>query len=397
MQYDTIILGAGPAGLTAAGYIAKQGLRTLILDKAPRPGTKLLLAGGGKGNITNRRIEISDYVGENPKFAAHALKRLPPEHVLAELHKAKIPLEEREHGRIFGTASARVLLNLLVAKLPQPQCTIRTDVAVTGICHADGIFTISCGNNTVQTPRCILATGSPAWPQCGADGSGLHLARELGHRIVPVRPILVPFVMPQDWVLADLSGISLPVRITCDTPNAPTITDSLLFTHKGISGPAALQTSCWWRKGSSLRIDFLPESNATALLDSATGKATPTSTFSRFLPERLLAALLDPTLVRRRVAELSRKQRTAIADAIHKHGVIPVRTEGLAKAEAAAGGVDVAEIDPTTMQSRLIPGLFFCGEILDITGKLGGYNLHWAWASGALAGQHAAGNLDGNF
>ena len=386
MRYDTIILGAGPAGLTAAGYATANGRRVLILDKAPRPGVKLLLAGGGKGNLTNRHVGIADYTGEDPSFAAFALEAVPPERVLADLREAKIPLEEREHSRIFGTAPARVVLDLLLARLPQSLCTLRHGTAVTSINHADGIFTIFNGENTFQASRCILATGSPAWPQCGADDSGLRLARELGHRIVPPRPVLVPFIMPQGWPLADLSGISLPVRITCDVPGAPVFTDSLLFTHKGVSGPAGLQISCWWRKGSALRIDFLPDGDVATRLDATSGKATPASVLSRLLPERLLAALLDPTVANRRVAELSRKQRNAIADALHRHSVIPTKTEGMAKAEAAAGGVDVAGVDPFTMQSRLVPGLFFCGEILDITGRLGGYNLHWAWASGTLAG-----------
>jgi len=386
LRYDTIILGAGPAGLTAARYASQNGARVLILDKAPSPGIKLLLAGGGKGNLTNRHVGVSDYTGEDPSFATHALEIVPPERVLAEFREAKIPLEEREHGRIFGKTSARAILDLLLANLPKPQCTLLFDTGVTGIRHAGGVFTLSSNKNTFQASRCILATGSSAWPQCGADDSGLRLARVLGHRIIPPRPVLVPFVMPQSWPLADLSGISLPVQLTCDMPGSPVFTDSLLFTHKGVSGPAALQISCWWRKGTPLHIDFLPNDDVAARLDAASGKATPASTLSRLIPERLLTALLDPAIAGRRVAELSRKQRNSIADAIHRHSVIPLRTEGMAKAEAASGGVDVAGVDPFTMQSYLLPGLFFCGEILDITGRLGGYNLHWAWASGTLAG-----------
>ena len=323
MRYDTIILGAGPAGLTAARYASQGDARVLVLDKAPRPGIKLLLAGGGKGNLTNRHVGISDYTGENPPFAAHALDVVPPERILTELHEAGIPLEEREHGRIFGKTSARVILDLLLARLPMPQCALRFDTAITGIRHADGIFTLSNDKDSFQASRCILATGSPAWPQCGADDSGLRLARELGHRIVPPRPALVPFIMPQGWPLADLSGIGLPVRLTCDAPGSPVFTDSLLFTLKGVSGPAALQVSCWWRKGAALCIDFLPDDDVAARLDAASGKATPSSTLSRLVPERLLVALLDPAIARRRVAELSRKQRNAIANALHRYSDVP--------------------------------------------------------------------------
>jgi predicted Rossmann fold flavoprotein len=196
--------------------------------------------------------------------------------------------------------------------------------------------------------------------------------------------------MPAAWPLADLAGISLPTRVSCDAPNSPAFTDSLLFTHTGVSGPAALQISCWWKKGTALVIDFLPGEDVARMLDNAAGKATPASVLARRVPGRLLAALLDPAVSKRRIAELSRKQREAVADALHRHTVIPPGTEGFARAEAAAGGVDVAGVDPVTMQSRLVPGLFFCGEVLDVTGRLGGYNLHWAWASGALAGESAA-------
>ncbi len=390
MRYDTIILGAGPAGLTAARSAARAGKRVLVLDKASRPGAKLLLAGGGKGNLTNRHVGITDYVGGNPAFAAHALDRVSPDAVCAWLRDAKIPLEERDHGRIFGTVSAGKLLEALLARLPEDRCTVRSGVPVGAIRHENGEFILaSSGDAAFRARRLVMATGSPAWPQCGADGSGLRLAGELGHRIAPVRPVLVPFVMPPEWVLNGLTGISLPVRITCDAPHAPAFTDSLLFTHKGLSGPAVLQISCWWRKGASLTIDFLPEEDAAALLDASTGKATAWSVLSRRLPDRLVAALCDPATGKRRVAELSRKQRDAIAAGIHRHTVTPLRTEGLAKAEAAAGGVDTAEVDPLTMQSRRVPGLFFCGEILDVTGRLGGYNLHWAWASGTVAGEGA--------
>lgn len=399
MRYDIIILGAGPAGLTAARHASLAGKRVLILDKASRPGLKLLLAGGGKGNVTNRHVEISDYVGNTPAFAAYALERVPPELVLAELQDAGIPLEERDHGRVFCQTSARALLDHLLRQLPPDRCTVRRNACVTAMAHADGLFSVACENTDSNAtagktteftaPRLVLATGSPAWPQCGADDSGARLAASLGHRIEPFRPALAPFIMPQNWPLGGLSGISLPVRIFCDAPEAPVFEDSLLFTHKGISGPAVLRVSCRWHRGDAVLIDFLPENDAAAMLDAATGKATPKSLFARMLPERLLDALLDPALAARRAAELSRKQRTAIAAALHRHTVVPLRTEGLAKAEAAAGGVDTADVNPATMESRRVPGLFFCGEILDVTGNLGGYNLHWAWASGTVAGESA--------
>jgi predicted Rossmann fold flavoprotein len=384
--YDCIIIGAGPAGLTAAAAASAGGKRVLVLDKASRPGTKLLLAGGGKANVTNRSAACADYVGEDPEFAACALARRPPEAILGELRAAGIVLEERGYGRMFCKGSARAVLDLLAARLPD-NCRIQTESAVQRITRQGAMFSVVCPAAAHSAPCLALATGSPAWPQCGADGSGLRLARALGHRIVPPRPVLAPFVAPPAWPLTELSGMSLPVRIRCDAPESPAFEDELLFTHKGLSGPAALQISCWWRKGLALVIDFLPDGNMAALLDAATGKATPRSLLSRRLPDRLIARLLDPALAARRTAELSRAQRRLLADAVHRHRLVPLRSEGMGKAEAAAGGVDTREVDPRSMESRIVPGLFFCGEILDITGRLGGYNLHWAWASGLIAGE----------
>lgn len=390
MRYDCVIIGAGPAGLTAAAALARGGKHVLILDKNSRAGTKLLLSGGGRGNLTNRHVECADYVGATPAFAEYALSRLTPETLMAELREASIPLEERGHGRIFCAGSAKAVLAMLLSKIPATHCRLETGQAVTGVSRHGGAFTIACGGGTFTAPALVLATGSPAWPSCGADASGFAIAKSLGHAVVPPRPVLVPLVMPGSWPLAGLAGISADVSIACDLPGTPSFRDSLLFTHKGISGPTALQVSCYWHKGVILHIDFLPDNSAARLLDEAKGKATPFSTLSPLLPDRLLAALLPPETAKRRVAELSRKQRDAIADAVHRHRAAPERTEGMGKAEAAGGGVAVKDVDPMSMRSRLVPGLFFCGEVLDITGRLGGYNLHWAFASGLVAGESAA-------
>lgn len=390
MRYDCIIIGAGPAGLTAAAILARCGKRVLILDKNTRAGRKLLLAGGGKGNMTNRRVAYTDYVGALPQFAAYALSRVTPEMVTAQLQSAAIPLEERDHGRIFCTTSTKAALDMLLDAIPRESHTLKTEQTVTSVNRQSGVFTVTCESTAYTAPCLVLATGSPAWPVCGADDSGLRIAKSLGHAIMPPKPVLVPLVMPDSWPLAGLAGVSCEVYISCTVPGAPSFRDSLLFTHKGVSGPAALQISCYWSKGAGVGIDFLPDFSVKRLLDEAKGKATPWSVLSPRLPDRLLAALLPPDAAKRRVAELSRNMRDAINDALHKHVSVPARTEGLGKAEAASGGVAVQDVDPTAMQSRLTPGLFFCGEVLDITGRLGGYNIHWAFASGTVAGEAAS-------
>ena len=391
-HYDVIILGAGPAGLTAAAVAGKAGARVLVLEKSARPGRKLLLAGGGKGNVTNRVVGCSDYVGEYTDFAAYALELTSSETIMTRFSDAGIALEEREFGQIFCVKSAGDILEKLLNDLPDT-CRVARNLTAQKVTPPgvknSGLFTVHTGEASFCAPKLIAATGSPACPQCGADDSGLKLMRALGHKIIPVRPVLVPFVMGHASPFAELAGISVTAHVRLEADTAPTFTAPLLFTHKGMSGPAMLQLSCFWRKGQTILIDFLPKDDITTRLDTATGKTTPRSLLSKHIPERLAIALLPPALAQRRIAELSRKDRIALAQSVHAHPIMPARTQGMLHAEAAAGGVDTREFDPYSMQSRIVPGLFCCGEMLDITGRLGGYNLHWAWASGTVAGHGA--------
>ena len=393
-HYDIIVLGGGPAGLAAAGAAAPRGRRILILEKAARPAGKLLLSGGGKGNLTNRSVSARDYIGENPDFAAPALRRFTPEMFLRLLSKAGVALEEREEGRIFCARSADDPLKTLLNALPAGQCRVLCGRKVSAIEFSGGIFSVRTegegGEGLFTSQKLIAATGSAAWPQCGADDSGLRLIRGLGHKIIPARPVLAPLVLPPDSPFAGLAGISALARVSCALPDSPEFTEPVLFTHKGFSGPAILQISCYWRKDTPLILDFLPQHDFSMLLDNAKGAATPQSILSNFLPDRLCRALLPLQIAIRRAAELSRKDRVLLVEAIHKHRLTPLRSEGMSRAEAAAGGVDTREVNPETLESKLIPNLFFCGEVLDITGRLGGYNLHWAWASGRLAGESSA-------
>ena len=387
-HYDLIIAGAGASGLFCAGEAVARGMRVLIVEQNNAPGKKLLLAGGGKGNVTNRSVSANDYVGENPAFTAQALANFTPDDFLERLDRASIAIEEREHGQIFCRRSGRAVLDMLLAAAAGgANAPVRTSWKATRITRLpeEGFQVENATGALCAAPRLVLATGSPAWPQCGADDSGLHLARSLGHRIVPVRPVLSPLVLPDDAALRDLAGLSLPVRAYCvsdEGPQSPLFDVPLLFTHKGCSGPAVLQLSCYWRKGMDLCVDFLPGMDFPAMLDAGgAGKSTPRSLLSRHMPDRAAAALLPPELADRRVAELSRAHRTRLGLCIHAARLKPGRSEGLNRAEACAGGVDTREVNPRTMESLLVPGLFFCGEILDVAGKLGGYNLQWAWAS----------------
>jgi predicted flavoprotein YhiN len=423
-----------------AATAAAGGIRTLLVDHAPTPGKKLCITGGGKGNITNLSMSVEDFVGEDPQFCQAALAAFPPEQMLDMLRAARIPVEEREEGQIFCTRSAKDVLRMLldacrscdfamgnpVEAVEHPSLPPRSSAPV----HAgDTLFTVRAADGIWRAPALVIATGGSAWPQIGATDFGIRLARRFGHSAIPFRPALVGLTMPAHWPLRGLAGVSLrvtlalaPTQAVADLPERPAQPPRaagcfptsllsnqhlppggiaarnlpLLFTHKGLSGPAALQASLYWRPGMALRIDFLPERPLALLLDAVeSGRVFAGNLLKRLLPSRLCDALVPEDIARRKTAELSRAQRDLLCRIAHEHQVIPSGTEGLRKAEIAAGGIATRETSPDTLESRLVPHLFFCGEALDVAGRLGGYNLHWAFASGRLAGQSLIAALSG--
>lgn len=394
---DVLVLGAGASGLLCAATAARRGLRVTLLEQAPKAGRKIAISGGGKCNFTNRTVSVQDYVSAQPEFCAPALLTFRPEDMLHWFKTHRLTWEERDHGRLFGLQSAESVVDELVRDCFQAGVTMHT------LCRVDTVqppteeqplFRAHCtrlkehgteaGQARFHAHQLVLALGSAAWAASGATDKGLTLAKAMGHSICPVRPVLTPLHMPDNWALRGLSGISIEVEITA---GGHTFKDALLFTHQGISGPATLLASCHWQTGAPLTVNFLPEQSFAALLDAPEcGKLLVKNLLGRHLPQRLVQGLLPQTLADRKVAELSRKHRSQLAQSVHCHEVIPTGTGGLRKAEAAAGGVNVAEIHPHTLESRIVPRLFATGEVLDVAGHLGGYNLHWAFASGILAG-----------
>jgi predicted Rossmann fold flavoprotein len=397
--HDVAIVGAGPAGVFCALSAARRGLRVLLLDSQDSVGRKLALAGGGRGNITNQQLDPAHYTGSNPNFCVPFLKQFNTAQALALLQQCAVPWEERDFGQIFGLVPASQLALKLVALCREYKVDIRLGVEVTEIVPSKAsregasLFTLSTGMGSVQAAQVVLASGSPAFPQCGASDSGASLARKLGHEVIPFRPALVPLRMPDNWTLHGLEGISVRARIAVLPQNGgpeqrdPCDVRSLLFTHQGLSGPAALVASCFWHKGDSLSIDFLPDSSVLELLhEPKNGKLLLKNLLARHLPARLADKLTPPELAERKSAELSKKERQRLVLNVHQHRVTPTESMGMKKAEAAAGGVATAHLDGQ-LQSRLVPGLFFCGELVDITGLLGGYNIHWALASAWAVGK----------
>ena len=393
MTSDLLVLGAGASGLMAALTAARRGFQCTVVDHAPVMGQKLRLAGGGKGNVTNLTMHTDWFTGEKVSFAATALRRCPPSLVLSWLKDFGIPWEEREASQIFCTVPAARLVEQLVSACRQHgvRFLMRQNILEAGqsVSAAGSLFHVRTGEELLTVPRLLIATGSPAWPDAGATDLGMRLARQFGHRIVPVRPVLVPLVCPETWPLHGLAGLSVPAAISVPTASGKRLLKgSLLFTHKGLSGPAALHASCFWRPGQAISINVLPENPVMELMHQPeNGKLSVLGLCRRMLPDRLAALLVPADLAPRKVAQLGKKDRERIAVALHEHTVTPTRTEGMRHAEAAAGGVDVEEVNPKTMESRCCPGLYFSGEVLDITGLLGGYNLHWAWSSAKAAGE----------
>lgn len=382
-HYDVVILGAGASGLWAAMTAAKRGKSVCVVDHGKRAGRKVLIAGGGKCNFTNLEMTPADFVSRNPHFVKSALARFTPWDMVAFLGRHDICWEEREFGRLFCRDSAEEIVSALLSECRKARVVFRLEEEIRGVVKK-GAFEVTLGTGTVTAAACLIALGGPAWPQVGATDAGHRIAKQFGHTIIPARPALVPLTLPSDWALRGLTGIALPVTLAV---GGKRFTENLLFTHKGISGPVVLQASCHWERGREIVADFLPGKRVEALLAEAGGKPLVRTVLSRFLPERLAEALLTTHLGARQIAQLTAKELALLAHLVHTHPIAPVGTEGMRKAEATGGGVDTADVSSKTMESRFTPGLYLTGELLDVTGQLGGYNLHWAWASGQAAGE----------
>ena len=385
-----IILGAGVSGMACAARATASGAKVMVIDHARKPLRKLLVTGGGKCNITNRNVLPEHYVSGNPSFTRSALTRLTPAQLLRMLEDAGIALEEREEGQLFCKRTSEDVRNWLVAGASAAQ--FQLGGRIHAVTHEQDMFVVRGEAGEATAPNLVLALGGPAWPQTGASAFGFSLAKQFGHSVVPPRAALVGLHLPKNSPLLGLAGMSLPVTLSLTNPGEkkglPVAQNlSLLFTHNGVSGPAALQASLYWQQGAELVCNFLPDTAVDALWDAPeSGKTLVKNRLRGLLPARLVEALLPPALAEKRIAETSRKDRDLLTSLCTRFPLSPTGNEGFRKAEACAGGVNTHEISSKTMESTKMPGLYVCGELLDVTGRLGGYNLHWALASGFAAG-----------
>ncbi len=400
--YDVIILGAGASGLFCAWQCAMRGRRVALVDHARRCGRKVGISGGGKCNFTNLHLTAADYLCANPHFVKSALAQFSPEDFLAWMRGHDLPVVDMGQGMLFSKSADRIV-DCLVADAQQAgvafHLSCRIDDArrirgesggedsAAGEGFAVRLAELPDGRELrLRSASLVLACGGLAWPQIGASNLGYRLAKSFGLKTTPLRPGLVPLLAPADLqsFCTALSGISLPVRIS----GGLEAQGELLFTHKGISGPAVLNASLGWKDGAELAIDFLPGQNIREALD-AWPRMELKNALSMLLPKRLSAELCQLRNWSGTIASLSKKKLMALEDTLHGFRFVPSGTAGYAKAEVTLGGVDTSRISSKTMEVKGVEGLFLTGELLDVTGRLGGFNLQWAWSSGFAAGQRA--------
>ena len=395
--YDAIILGAGGAGLMCALTAGQRGRRVLVIDHASGPGKKILISGGGRCNFTNVNATSQNaqerYLSANPHFAKSALGRYTPQDFVDLVTTHNIAFHEKTLGQLFCDGSARQIVAMLMDECDKSvSAGGRVDFAfgldIRDVSHVGGVFHVRYGNLTAATPRLMIATGGPSIPQMGATGFAYDLARQFGLKVVEPRPALVPLTLGGDDVLfRELSGVSADVVAR---HNRTTFPEAALFTHRGLSGPAILQVSSYWRPGDAIHIDFLPGNDATETLlaaKKANPKATVRSTLDKHLSARLAEALAGRLTLNGNLADQSDKKLADAGAQLSKWPFTPNGSEGFAKAEVTLGGVSTAELSQQTMEAKKVPGLHVIGEAVDVTGWLGGYNFQWAWASGVAAGE----------
>nr|WP_281369228.1 NAD(P)/FAD-dependent oxidoreductase [Lysobacter penaei] len=392
-DFDALVVGGGAAGLMCAIAAGQRGLRVCVVEHANRVGKKILMSGGGRCNFTNTGTTPANYLSANPHFCKSALARYTPWHFIEMVERHRIAFHEKELGQLFCDESSKLIVRMLLDECEAAGVRVETSCSIESVEHADdGRFALKTSHGRLRAPALVVASGGLSIPSMGASGFGYDLARRFGHSVLPLRAGLVPLTLSgkhQDH-MAELSGVALPVTARC---NGQAFTHTMLVTHRGISGPAILQISSYWQPGDDLRLDLLPGEDALDWLrrHQAERPATELKTvLTEAMPKRFAQRLCDIWLpgdrAHRPMRQFTPAQLQAMARVLSDFPLVASGTEGYRTAEVTLGGVDTGELSSRTMESRLIPGLYFIGEVVDVTGWLGGYNFQWAWASGQAAG-----------
>jgi predicted Rossmann fold flavoprotein len=388
-KFDVLVLGAGAAGLMCAIEAGKRGRRVAVLERAGRPGKKILISGGGRCNFTNIYCQPEHFLCANPHFAKSALARYTPADFIGLVEKHRIPYHEKTLGQLFCDRSANEITHMLEEECRAAGVKMFLNVKVRNVQRTNE-FQVRCDGDEFHAPALVVATGGLSIPKMGATPFGYDLARQFGLKIQKTRPALVPLVFDAADCdkYCDLAGVSAEVVAECGEQR---FRESMLITHRGLSGPAILQISSYWNKSKPLRIDLAPGRDVTAVMHNgdARNMATARAAFQRVLPKRFATRWLDLHAPAAKSAKdtWSKQGLEELERRAHEWIVVPADTEGYGKAEVTAGGVDTDELSSKTMESSKVRGLFFVGEVVDVTGHLGGFNFQWAWASGAAAGR----------
>lgn len=406
-SYDAIIIGAGAAGLFCAGRASQQGLRILLIEHAPKLAEKIRISGGGRCNFTNFEVSPANFVSANPAFCRSALARYTPQDFIGLVQKHNIPYHEKHRGQLFCDRRAEDIIQMLTKECDLGHVERRQPCSVNRVSwdepHQRYRLSTTQGeaHSEVSTRQLVIATGGLSIPKIGATDFGLRIATQFGHSAIPPRPALVPLTFePVAWApYASLAGLSREVAVSIGTgKKAPRFVEDLLFTHRGLSGPAILQISSHWETGQSLRIDLSPHLPLAAKLRAdkiVQHRKSLVTILGGILPQRMAQLWLSELgprpalapLAQRPLAEIKDKELDCIAQSLHEWVLTPTSTEGWNKAEVMRGGIDTREINSQSMQSQRQQGMYFIGEVLDVTGWLGGYNFQWAWASAAACAQ----------
>jgi len=388
-SFDVVVVGAGAAGLFCAAQAGQRGLRVLLLDHAEKLAEKIRISGGGRCNFTNRDVSAANFLSQNPNFCRSALARYTSSEFIALVQRHGIAFHEKHRGQLFCDGSAEQIIQMLVAECDAGNVQRWQPCAVQAVRHGAAGFELDTARGPVTAPRLVAATGGLSIPKIGASDWGYRLARQFGHAIVEPRPALVPLTFdPAPWApFAALAGLSLEVTIeTGSGRERGRFVEDLLFTHRGLSGPAVLQISSFWRPGEALRMALAPADLVARLQQAkAVSRRHLGNELGTLLPGRLADTWLQLQQLPadRPLAEVKDKDLARLSESLQRWQITPSGSEGWRKAEVTAGGVDTRELNSQSLESKRVPGLHFIGEVVDVTGWLGGYNFQWAWASGA--------------
>lgn len=375
-----------------AAVAGRRGRKVLVLERANKPGKKILMSGGGRCNFTNLYVEPGNFLSENPHFCKSALSRFSQWDFIELVNKHDIPYHEKTLGQLFCDRRSQDILDLLLAEADRAGVTLKTDCDIRDVWAGDG-FGLTTSLGEFRAAALVVASGGLSVPTLGGSDIGYRLARQFGHGLVPLRPALVPFTFSDGFKLLSekLTGVAVPARVTA---GGVTFVENILFTHRGLSGPGVLQASSYWREGQGVEVDLLPGLDAQQWLHELKlqqPRARLRTVLTGNLPRKLvqeLEILWWPERAETPLAEWPDRQLQAVAEQLHRWQLKPAGTEGYRTAEVTLGGVDTGEVSSKTMESRHQPGLYFVGEVLDVTGHLGGFNFQWAWSSGVAAGQN---------